>query len=181
MLASPSANQQARPGTGSASRRTVTTPQLLTPATDRDTSLEAATSGQARVRFRRPASRVGSVDAAWWPYSLDLAAELPPLLDELWTTGHEITRVTYHLGSWDAAPRRVAIGGRVVRLGGFATGDPHTIKLSDAWRRESIDILVIAPTTDAALAERILTLASTEDNRYSAAEILVRTASEGAA
>jgi hypothetical protein len=148
---------------------------LLSPPTEPST----ASSGQARLRFREPASRVGSVDAAWWPHSLDLAAELPPLIEVLWTGGHEITRVTYNLGTWGRAPRRVTIAGRVVRLGGFATGDPHTIKLSDAWRRESIDILVIAPDTNAALAERILVLASTADNLDNAADILSRAVSEG--
>ena len=100
-------------------------------------------------------------------------------MDVLWSGGHEITRVTYHLSSWDPAPRRVTIDGRVLRLGGFATGDAHTIKLSDAWRRESIDILVVAPDTEAALAERILLLASTADNLYSASEILTHAASDG--
>jgi hypothetical protein len=128
----------------------------------------------ARVSFRQPVSTDGFIDAAWWPRSRDLTVELPPLLDVLWTAAREVTRIGYPFVAWDAAPRRMQIEGRSVRLGGFATGDPLTIRLSGQRGQERIDILVIAPDTDPAVAERALLLASQADDPYRAEEILAR-------
>ena len=129
---------------------------------------------QARIRFRQPVRTSGYIDAAWWPRSSSLADELPALMDVLWTASRNINRITYNLGSWDAAPRRMQIEDRTVRLGGFATSNPATVRLSDAWGQERIDILVIAPETDPAVADRALNLAGETDNPFSADEILAR-------
>jgi hypothetical protein len=128
----------------------------------------------ARISFRQPISRSGFIDAAWWPRSRDLTTELPLLLDVLWTAARDINRITYNVGAWDPAPRRMHIEGRTVRLGGFTTSDPLTVRLSDAWGAERIDILVIAPNTDVALARHILLLASEADSLDRAGEILTR-------
>jgi len=129
----------------------------------------------ARISFRQPVSATGFIDAAWWPRSCDLTTELPPLLDVLWTAAREITRISYHLSAWDPAPRRLQIEGRRVRLGGFATSNPLTVRLSDLRGQDRIDILVIAPDTDPAVAERVLQLASRADDPYRAEEILALT------
>jgi len=128
----------------------------------------------ARISFRQPVSTRGFVDAAWWPRSLDLTAELPLLMDVLWTAGREVDRVTYNLRAWGPAPLRMQIEGRTVRLGGCATGDPYSVRLSDAWQRERVDILVIAPETDPVIAERALRLASEADNPLRGVDILRR-------
>jgi hypothetical protein len=132
----------------------------------------------ARVSFRQPVSTAGFVDAAWWPRSRDLTAELPPLLDVLWTAAREIIRITYNTAEWNPAPRRMVVEGRTVRLGGFTTTEPHTARLSDAWGQERIDILIITPDTDPATAQRILLLASQADNPHRAREILIRASSD---
>jgi len=156
----------------------MTTAQLLQPADSepRHDPPECAMDKAARISFRQPVSTGGFIDAAWWPRSIDLTSELPPLLDVLWTAAREITRITYYVGAWNPAPRRMHIQGRPVRLGGFTTSDPLTIRLSDAWGRERIDILVIAPSTDPAIAQRALLLASEPDSPYRAEEILTRAA-----
>jgi Family of unknown function (DUF5994) len=118
----------------------------------------------ARIRFRQPVSTAGYVDAAWWPRSLDLTAELPALLDVMWTAGREINRVSYSIAGWAAAPRRLRVEGRMVRLGGFAGSDPLTIRLVDAWGTERIDVLVIPPATDPEIAQRALHYASEAGN-----------------
>ena len=128
----------------------------------------------ARIRFRQPVSTSGFIDAAWWPRSRDLSAELPPLLDVLWTAVREVTRITYNMAAWDPAPERMRVEGRLVRLDGYATSDPLTVRLSDAWGRERIDVLVIAPATDVAVAGRALLLASEAESPYRAGEILAR-------
>ena len=90
----------------------------------------------------------------------------------VWTAARDITRVSYNLNAWDRAPRQLRIQGRTVRLGGFSTSDPLTVRLIDAWSRERIDILVIAPSTDPAVAQRALMLASVSDDSYRAGEIM---------
>ena len=144
----------------------MTTAELRTPEADT----------RSRVGFRQPVSSGGFLDAAWWPRSRDLAAELPSLMSVLWTAGRDVNRITYNLHAWDAAPRRMQIEGRTVRLGGFASSDPVTVRLSDPWDRERIDILVIAPDTEADVAERIFTAVEKSDNPYRAHEILEQTA-----
>ena len=151
----------------------MSTGQLLPPADTQSRDAPAAAE-PARISFRQPVSTSGFIDAAWWPRSLDLTSELPPLFEVLWTAAREISRITYNTGAWDPAPRRMRIEGRTVRLGGFATSDPLTVRLSDAWGAERVDVVVIAPPTDAALARRVLLLASQANSLYRAEEILTR-------
>jgi Family of unknown function (DUF5994) len=141
---------------------------------------DSAPSPQAtRISFRQPVSGTGFIDAAWWPRTLDLTAELPLLLDVLFSAGRDINRITYNSTAWQPAPRQMQIESRKVRLGGFATGDPLTVRLSDAWGRERIDILVIAPDTDPSVADRAMQIASSADDPYRAEEILERANAAG--
>jgi hypothetical protein len=152
----------------------MSTAQMLPPPDTEPHDGTPASTEAARVSFRQPVSTSGFIDAAWWPRSRDLTSELPPLLEVLWTAAREITRISFNIAAWDPAPRRMRIEGRTVRLGGFATSDPLTVRLSDAAGRERIDIVVIAPATDASLAQRVLLLASEADSPYRAGEILTR-------
>ncbi|MBN9618384.1 MAG: hypothetical protein J0H43_01410, partial [Actinobacteria bacterium] len=147
----------------------MTTAQLPRVADDRvRDDLTRGVAPRARIRFRQPVSTTGFVDAAWWPYTSDLTLELPALMDVVWTAGREINRITYQMQAWSPAPRRMRIEGRTVRLGGFATSEPHLVRLSDPWRYERIDILLVAPDTDAAVAQRIFDIASTSEDPYRA-------------
>jgi hypothetical protein len=169
MLASPSAiHTQTRIRV--VSRRVMTTAQLLNAPEARTAEPESG----ARVSLRQPVSESGFIDAAWWPRSRDLTVELPGLLDVLWTAGRDVMHVAYRLAAWDHAPRRVRVAGRMVRLGGFNTGDPLTVELVDVWGRERIDVLVIDPGTDPVVAQRALLLASVADSPYRPSEILAR-------
>jgi Family of unknown function (DUF5994) len=152
----------------------MTTAPLLPPVNAGSPDDASASALPARISFRQPVSGSGFIDAAWWPRSLDLTTELPPLLEVLWTAAREITRITYNIAAWDPAPRRMRIENRTVRMGGFATSDPLTVRLSDAGGAERIDVLVITPTTDPALAQRALLLASEACSPYRAEEILIR-------
>ena len=135
-------------------------------------------TAQARVQFRQPVSAAGYVDAAWWPHTRSLEAELPALFAVLWTASRDIERVNFRLGDWDPAPRRIWIEGREVRLGGFATGEANAVRLSDSWGQERIDVVVIAPDTDPTVAQSIFDLATTADDPYRVSEILSRTVGE---
>jgi hypothetical protein len=92
------------------------------------------------------------VDAAWWLRLRELEAELPGLLDVLWTAARAVDRVSYPIGAWLPAPRRLGIEGRGVWRGGFTLQGPSMICLRDAWGAERIDILVIPPEAVEGLA-----------------------------
>lgn len=126
----------------------------------------------ARVSFRQPVTSEPHVDAAWWPRSRDLEAELPALLDVLWTGARDVDRVSYPLDSWLPVPRRLLIEGRQVRLGGFAHQDPSLISLRDAWGNDRVDILVIPADADPELAAAAMTRASGGGRNDRAARML---------
>jgi hypothetical protein len=136
---------------------------------------------RSRISFRQPVTTAGFIDAAWWPRTHDLTLELPPLMDVLWTAGREINRITYNLVGWDRAPRRMTIEGRTVRLGGFTSSDPMTVRLSDPRGRERVDILVVAPGTDDATAARLFEIASRAGGRERAGEIMALAEASAAA
>ncbi len=118
-----------------------------------------ARGAAARISFRQPVTEVGFVDAGWWPRSRDLRAELPALLELLWTACRDVDRVSYNMPFWEPAPRLMQVAGRVVRLGGFRTHDHSLLTLFDSSGREHIDIVVVPPEADADFAERVLELA----------------------
>jgi len=122
-------------------------------------SLPSPAGAAARVSFRQPVTEVGVVDAAWWPRSRELRAELPALLDVLWTACRDVDRVGYNLPFWDPVPRRMRVDDRLVRLRGYRSKDPSLLTLSDFSSREHVDILVVSPEADANFAERVLQLA----------------------
>lgn len=131
----------------------------------------------ARIVFRQPVSEAGFIDAAWWPHSSDLTAELPDVLTGLWSAGREIFRISYTLDVWERGPRRIRVHGRQVRLGGFTTIDPLLAVFSDAWGKDQIDVLVIPPGTDPDVAHRAMTLASEAGDPLRAIEIMNQAAS----
>jgi hypothetical protein len=127
-------------------QRRPTSPLTTAPASD----------GGARISFRKPVTEVGFVNAGWWPRSRDLAVELPPLLDMLWTACRDVTRVCYDLAFWDPAPRRLQVeGASCASLD--SGGQDAWLVTPDSSRREHIDGLAIALEADADFAERVLT------------------------
>src|SRR5918998_846423 len=73
-----------------------------------------------RVSLRSDAgSGEQAFDGAWFPRSRDLAVELPELVAALDKRGLRIERFTYALDAWSPAPRKVVVGGRMVRTRGL--------------------------------------------------------------
>jgi hypothetical protein len=125
-----------------------------------------------RVRYREPASTAGFVDAAWWPRSRDLEQEIGPLLKELWADGRDVDRVSFNTGYWNDAQRRIEVDGHRVRLGSFSRQNASMIELTDAWRTQHIDVLVIDPATADDVAGRIFDRVAEGDNNDRPEEIL---------
>jgi hypothetical protein len=133
----------------------------------------ASSSGEDGLRLRmRDRTGEGLVDGAWWPHSRDLAAELPPLLQRLWADGRDIFRVSYHLGGWDAAPSRLTIAGRQVKLGAFSSLDPASLSLVDSsgWRR--LILLVVPADAEPGAGARALVAGGLDGDPRRPAEIL---------
>jgi hypothetical protein len=125
---------------------------------------EAATGG-ARLSVTKDLRRRGPVDGAWWPRSHDAAAELPALITALGDRlGHTVRRAGLSVDTWHNIPRKIAIAGRVVKVGWFHAIDPAIISLTLAGA-EPITLLVIPPDTAGACAAEALRLAASDQGR----------------
>jgi uncharacterized protein DUF5994 len=128
-----------------------------------------------RLKLKPKAPATGSVDGAWWPRSRDLSTELPALLTVLAIRLGGVERVSYNLATWDAAPRRLDVNGRRLRLGGFHAQHPHTVDLIGA-NGTRLTLLVLPPGADPVAAHRTLMTASRRDNVDSIDGLLAATA-----
>jgi hypothetical protein len=135
-------------------------------------SSDTMTTG-LRLRLRTHSAGPGFVDGGWWPHSPDLTAELPALVEALRAAGHDVFRVSFSIPFWGAAPRKLAVRGGSVRLGGFRTQDPAVITFVDVsgWKR--LDLVVVPCDADPAFAEHALVMAATDGDRQRAAAVLV--------
>ena len=118
-----------------------------------------------------PAART-TLDGAWWPRTRSLSDDLPGLVQELHRRGIRVTRVAYNPDAWEAAPRRMAADGRIIRLGWFRSIDPQLLALTGDTRRGRLDLLVIPPDTPAAVAEQAFTAATDRTNRRTPTALL---------
>jgi uncharacterized protein DUF5994 len=98
-----------------------------------------------RLRLKPRAPVTGFVDGGWWPRSRDLPAELPTLLAVLAVRLGRVESVSYNLDAWGPAPRRITLGGRLVRLAGYRSQHPDTIDVLSAGHR--VTLLVVPPET----------------------------------
>jgi hypothetical protein len=119
-----------------------------------------------RLRLKPDTPVTGWVDGAWWPHSLDLTAELPPLLPALTARLGRIERVTYHLAAWPPASRRLRSGDEHgdVRLEGFRSQHAATLTVIGNGARRRLTLLVIPPGADPDLAHRALMTAARRGN-----------------
>ena len=112
---------------------------------------------RVRLRSEGPTAET-AFDGAWWPRSRDLAVELPELVAALDKRGLRIERFTYPLDAWSPAPRKVVVGGRMVRTGGFRSMDAGVVCLTWAGGVRRADLLVVPPETDVITGARALRL-----------------------
>ncbi|MDT7537485.1 MAG: hypothetical protein QOI82_1070 [Actinomycetota bacterium] len=108
----------------------------------------------ARLRLHPPAPVPGTetADGVWWPRSLDLVAELGPLLASMRLAGHAVRRVTYNLDAWQPAASKPVINGAVVRLGGYRMLSPRVLHLTSPDSAAPFVLLVIPPSADPVVA-----------------------------
>jgi len=128
-----------------------------------------------RLRLKPDGPTTGVVDGGWWPASRDLAAELSDVIAAVAAQWGPVERVSYNLDVWQAVPRRIRTGGRVVRMGGFRSQAPELLKV--IGERRMLTLLVVPPETDAEAAEHILATASRQGNTDDIAALLSNTQS----
>jgi hypothetical protein len=109
----------------------------------------------ARLWLKPDGPQNGRFDGGWWPRSLDLLTELPALSEALTDRLGAVIRIAYALDSWQDQPRRGKLTGRIVRLEGFRSQDPHTVQVTGANGRR-LSLRVIPPNTAGAEAETTL-------------------------
>jgi hypothetical protein len=90
-------------------------------------------------------SRPLRFDGTWWPRTRNLVDELPALIVALRAHGIPVARVAYQLDGWDAAPRRLTIEGKRIRLGGFRYIDPDQLSTVDLYQTVRMNLEVIRP------------------------------------
>ena len=130
-----------------------------------------------RLRLKRKAPQSGYVDGAWWPHSVDLAAELPDLLSVLSVRLGPIGRVIYNMNEWEKTQAKLVVGGRTVRLDGYVRQPVSTIEML-SLNSGKIVLLVISPHVDAAQAHAIMMAAAGPSNASTVEDLLRSSAAE---
>ena len=135
----------------------------------------------ARVALAPPNAARGLLDGAWWPRSRDLSRELPALTDTMERHWGRIIRVTVNPQFWPVIPRKVPVGGHVMKVGWFtAEQDPHKLVLiCETVGR--MDLLVVPPETGEAAAARLMSAAADPLNSLTATRIMAEEAARSAA
>ncbi|MCB5181984.1 DUF5994 family protein [Streptomyces antimicrobicus] len=118
-----------------------------------------------RLALTPTTSMAGLLDGAWWPYTRDLATELPPLVDALRDRWGRVTRITANPAPWPVAPYRVPVGEYAVHVGWFTGQDLDTMILL-SYSLARCDLLVVPPETEPAAAARLMAAASTPGNLH---------------
>jgi len=146
----------------------------MTGSSAHPTSITAATAPDGRLSLKSPTPISGYVDGAWWPGSLDLAAEVPVLAAQLADRWGAVDRVSYDLAAWMPAPRQVMTSDRRIRLDGFRGRRPtDAVHISGGWR-PALTLLVIPPATETPAARATLRRAAENGNQDSIDDLLQR-------
>jgi hypothetical protein len=101
-----------------------------------------------------------NVDAAWWPRSANLTAELDHLLRLARDSGFQATGVAYRLDDgWTAPAGPVVFGPRKVKVSGYHNHHRDMITLIDGISHERLQVMVVPAGTPPVFARRALRFA----------------------
>lgn len=133
-----------------------------------------------RLRIEPTRTTRTLLDGGWWPRSTDPLAELPGLVLAIDLLHGPIVRLVLNADVWDGNPRRLAVDGRVVRVGYFAS-QPATLLTAICLNDDRVDLLVVPPQTPVGLAEAAMALAVTAGNLVRSPNLLAAAGTTSAA
>ncbi|HEU4421086.1 MAG TPA: DUF5994 family protein [Pilimelia sp.] len=139
-------------------------------AAQRATIVPPSPPSTPRVRLVSARAGQAVLDGGWWPRSSDPIAELPGLVLTLGDRYGPIRHVILNSNAWDSRFRRLAVGGRAVRMGWFTSLDPALATATD--RGDQLDLLVVPPRTAEAAARDAMARAADPANTMRAPDIL---------
>jgi uncharacterized protein DUF5994 len=124
-----------------------------------------------RLRMETSGPQRTLLNGGWWPRSTDPVAELPGLVLAIDILRGPVNRLILAAEGWDSHPRRLRVGGRVLKLSYFASQPASllTVLCSNGHR---VDLLVVAPGTARDPADAAMILATTTGNRIHAQPIV---------
>ena len=138
-----------------------------------------ATTADARLSLKPLEKTSGYVDGAWWPGSLDLAAEIPSLVKQLSGRWGAVDRVSYDVAAWTPTARQITAGGRRIRLDGFRGRRPTDAVHVMGGGRPALTLLIIPPTAPAGEAAATLRRAGSRGNQETIDDLLHRSTRGG--
>jgi len=147
------------------------TPKLPTRTSTPSAQPRPRTPASPRLVWKPKGGPAGHVDGGWWPWSRDLAAELPGLIGVLTARLGYVTSLAYPVSEWDNAPRRVEVAGHVVQLDGLFGRHGHVLSVTGPEPDHST-LLVVPPQAADAAGHRALMTASRRGNTDRPADIL---------
>jgi len=140
-------------------------------ANDGRTVMSATEPSTPRLRLQS-GTATELLDGAWWPRSTDPVAEIPGLVLAIDALQGPITRLMLHPGDWDSQPRRLAVDGRLVRLGYFSSQPAGLLTAISGKAGARVDLAVIPADTAPDTADTAMTLAATSGNRIHAQDLV---------
>lgn len=142
---------------------------------DADSLLPRGFSSTLRFTRRRdPRQRHNpNIDAAWWPRSASLNAELGHLLQVARETGFRATAVAYRLDDgWTDPPGHIEFAARKLKVSGYHDHHRDMITLIDGISHQRVQVLVVPPATPSKLARRALRLAAAHTDPIQGTDLL---------
>lgn len=133
---------------------------LMAPHVEAQTDLLAppVVPPESRLSLDPAFKRLGALDGGWWPRSRNATVELPHLVSLLNAQLGVVVRLGVDARDWDEIPRRVTVGGRVVRIGRFSDVN-HKI-IATRGPQDHIQLLVVPPHASTAAAKAALSRAA---------------------
>ncbi|MFE9404963.1 DUF5994 family protein [Streptomyces sp. NPDC006530] len=150
----------------------------MTTTLDRTARRDLAAEFPARLSLTPKTTLAGQLDGAWWPYSRDLEAELPPLVAALEEPWGRVTRVTVNPTRWPVVPHTVAVDEHVLHVGRFTEQDPDKLILL-SYTVGRWDLLVVPPETSPAAAARLMDAAVIPGSVLTAGVLMINEAAVG--
>jgi Family of unknown function (DUF5994) len=123
-----------------------------------------------RLFLTRTPAQSTRLHGGWWPHSYDPLAELPGLVLALCARYGPMREIRLRRRDWRVPFAHLVVGDGTVRLS-WSDDEPDVLTAVTA-RDNPLDLLVVAPHTDAETAKRAMTLAADPTNALLPHDIL---------